>query len=746
MSISSTFIGKVFDNYRILENLGVGGMGVVFKAIHIKLDKVFALKMIAPALVMNENFIRRFQGEAKSLAKLEDPNIVRIYDLRSHNDQWFIVMEYVDGINLLQKIKSAGAFTWQQAIPILRQMLNAIGHAHNAGIIHRDIKPNNVMLTQDGLIKITDFGLAKDQTSLSNSQTAASGGTLYYMSPEQVRGLSTIDQRSDIYSAGMTFYEMITGNVPFKDITSDFELRETIVKKKLKKPSSFNPDLPSGLENIVMKSIAKNPDDRYQSAGEMLEAIDNFIGNYNYLENQEPTRQAGSRSWQPFIKILTPAREQYNKSVTNTSSVPWNKIMMIAATLVILLLTFILFYSRSWISGNDINETIAHLSISSDPGRATVYLNSDSIGQTTLINHAVSPGNYMLHVMNPDYGNIDTSITVNPGNHLDLSFVFREKIQPEDPGKSADFKKQSVKPPLPSNPVVTVRSDPADAILWINGQIKGRTPCKIWDLEKGMYVFKLQRDGYKMYENDILINQNKTQIISATLLPLKGELHINTNPDSALVFIDGQKIFQKSTPVTLRDILVGDHKIEIRKSGYASVLRNVRIRADTLYSMNLKLQKLEGKLTIRIRPWGSVYLNGELKAASADTRYELILPVGQYNVKVVHPTLGQWQKNIAVEAEDTNDILVDFNREYTLVVSALDQDGNPVNATIFLDNENTGKITPQTLFVKAGLHKLNVKKEGYISLYGDKKINIEQNLKEPQKFVLKKLIEQVNDF
>jgi serine/threonine protein kinase len=166
--MSSSFLGKVIDNYRILENLGIGGMGIVFKAIHIKLEKLFALKMIAPSLVMNENFIKRFQTEARALAKFEDPNIVKVYDLRSVDDHWFIVMEYVDGIHLLDKIKKEGAMDWQQALLILKQVLTAIGHAHDAGIVHRDIKPNNIMITKDGTVKITDFGLARSEQPYSN--------------------------------------------------------------------------------------------------------------------------------------------------------------------------------------------------------------------------------------------------------------------------------------------------------------------------------------------------------------------------------------------------------------------------------------------------------------------------------------------------------------------------------------------------------------------------------------------------
>jgi len=226
--MNSSFIGKVIDNYRVLESLGVGGMGVVFKAVNIKLEKLVALKMIAPGLAMNENFIKRFQTEAKALAKLADPNIVQIYDLRTHEDQWLIVMEFIDGLNLGDIIKRDGAFPTNKAISILKQMLSAIGHAHKAGIIHRDIKPNNVMITEAGAVKITDFGLAKSEGIRTNSITISGGGTLFYMSPEHVKSISLTDGRSDIYSIGMTFYEMVAGRVPFHSMDTDFEIRETL--------------------------------------------------------------------------------------------------------------------------------------------------------------------------------------------------------------------------------------------------------------------------------------------------------------------------------------------------------------------------------------------------------------------------------------------------------------------------------------------------------------------------------------
>ncbi len=274
--MASSFIGKVLDNYRILGHLGEGGMGMVFKAVNIQLDKVVALKMIAAGMAMDKRFIDRFRTEARALAKLEDPNIVAIHDLRSYNDLWFIVMEYVDGTNLYNLITKRGAIPWRESLKIVKQMLSGLGHAHNAGIIHRDIKPNNIMINKDGVVKITDFGLAKDQTNAYNTMTIAGGGTLYYMSPEHLKGISFTDKRSDIYSLGMTFYEMLTGKVPFENINTDFEIRETIIRKDLKKPTAYIPELPDALENIVMKAIAKDPDERYQSCESMLQAIQLF--------------------------------------------------------------------------------------------------------------------------------------------------------------------------------------------------------------------------------------------------------------------------------------------------------------------------------------------------------------------------------------------------------------------------------------------------------------------------------------
>ena len=199
-------IGKEIDNYKILEVIGRGGMGVVFKAMDMSLEKVVALKMIDPFLARDENFLQRFKTEAKALARLESANIVGVHALRETSYGLFMVMEYVKAKTISEWLREKSRFTIVETILIGRQIINAIGHAHKVGVIHRDIKPNNILLGEDKNVKVMDFGLAKvvQEDGTQMTVTHAAAGTLYYMSPEQVKGLKNVDKRSDIYSIGMT--------------------------------------------------------------------------------------------------------------------------------------------------------------------------------------------------------------------------------------------------------------------------------------------------------------------------------------------------------------------------------------------------------------------------------------------------------------------------------------------------------------------------------------------------------------
>jgi predicted Ser/Thr protein kinase len=269
-------IGKTIDSYTILEVLGRGGMGVVYKALDNTLDRDVAIKMMDALIASDPNFLKRFQSEAKALAKLQNPNIVGIFALRQTEFGVCIVMEFVKGKTLGDLLKQSILIPIPRATNIFKQVLTALDHAHKGGVIHRDIKPGNIMLAEGDVVKVTDFGLAKIQKGNASTMTMGTAGTLYYMSPEQIRGLSNVDHRGDIYSAGMALYETLAGHVPFKPDDSDFVVAQLIVDGKFPPLDKANGTVPKELVKIVMKSIDKDPTKRYQSCAEMVRALEQF--------------------------------------------------------------------------------------------------------------------------------------------------------------------------------------------------------------------------------------------------------------------------------------------------------------------------------------------------------------------------------------------------------------------------------------------------------------------------------------
>jgi serine/threonine protein kinase len=273
--MSDAVIGTEVDGYRIESVLGRGGMGTVYKAEDVNLSRTVAIKRINPGQQERESFIHRFRSEAQALARIDSPNIVGVYALRDTDIGLLIVMEYVEGGTLKDPIDNHGAIDPSQAVPILEQTLEAFHDAHSAGVIHRDIKPENVMLTRDGMVKVTDFGIAKLRQPDSGETVTqgGQGGTLKYMSPEQISNISAVDARSDIYSLGMTAYEMLSGSLPFKSSDTDFDIMRKVVEGEIPPPDEFAPELPSGLAQWVMGAIQKQQDDRYQTVEAMLEAL-----------------------------------------------------------------------------------------------------------------------------------------------------------------------------------------------------------------------------------------------------------------------------------------------------------------------------------------------------------------------------------------------------------------------------------------------------------------------------------------
>lgn len=270
------------DRYEIIRSIGEGGMANVYLALDTILNRKVAVKILRGDLAEDEKFVRRFQREAISASSLTDPNIVEVYDVGEDNGKYFIVMEYVEGKTLKQLIKKRGNLTLPEVIDIMMQLTSAIAHAHENYIIHRDIKPQNVIILEDGRVKIMDFGIAVALNSGQLTQTNSVMGTVYYIPPEQANGgAATI--KSDIYSLGILMYELVTGHVPFKG-DNPVEVAIKHMNEPMPSICEYDPEMPQSIENIILRACAKNPMNRYESASEMHDDLETALDKDRFNE------------------------------------------------------------------------------------------------------------------------------------------------------------------------------------------------------------------------------------------------------------------------------------------------------------------------------------------------------------------------------------------------------------------------------------------------------------------------------
>lgn len=272
------YLGMKLDNrYEILEVIGSGGMAVVYKARDHRLNRLVAIKVLREDLALDADFRRRFQTESRAVAMLSNPNIVAVYDVSKSSEIEYIVMELIEGITLKQYMNRKGQLSWKESLHFANQITKALSHAHSRGIIHRDIKPHNIMILKDGSVKVADFGIARLQSNQSTTLTQEALGSVHYISPEQAKG-AHVDERSDIYSVGVVMYEMLTSKLPFEG-ESPVSVAIQHISSTPISPRDINPDIPKGLEAITMKAMDPSLETRYQSADELLRDMEDFRKN-----------------------------------------------------------------------------------------------------------------------------------------------------------------------------------------------------------------------------------------------------------------------------------------------------------------------------------------------------------------------------------------------------------------------------------------------------------------------------------
>lgn len=553
-----SMIGQIVDNYKIIEVLGRGGMGVVFKAMDINLEKIVALKMIDPFLAKDENFLRRFKTEAKALAKLENPNIVSVYALRETELGLFMVMEYVEAKTISERLKENGKFAIKDTVAILKQILNAIGHAHKVGVIHRDIKPNNILLCEDGTVKVMDFGLAKvvQDHGSQNTVTQAAAGTLYYMSPEQIKGLKNVDNRSDIYSIGMSVYEMLAGRCPFDKSESEYAIQKQIVDGKIPSPLKYNPLIPKQLLKLLLKSIDKDADKRFQNIVEMISALNQV----NIEDEAEDDK----------TRVITSFEQSEIKQASKKKTA--NKFYLIGAgaVFVLLLLYFFVFNTKEKVEipkKTVVVDTLSNLSITSNPAGAAVFINDKNYGITPLSLDSFAENKYRVKISKKGFQEwINNNYDMEKGNNnID---VILDPIE-----KKVEYA------------TFVLNAKPKGSIYIDNKLVSSNTNEVInKQVTAGKHAIKFVNTEYGSAQINLDIKQNQTKNLTCYFQQQVNIQSLNSNGDAfwGSIYINGTNT-EKTTP---SDILLspGNYKIAVKKMGYKTVENEVDLKITPTFS------------------------------------------------------------------------------------------------------------------------------------------------------------------
>jgi hypothetical protein len=632
-------VGETVAEYRIEAVVGHGGMGTVYRATDTGLNKAVALKMLSPHLAEDPSFMGRFRAEARALARLDDPGIVRVHALRESVKGVYIVMEYVEGEPLETYLEQHGPLAPEEAVALFLPVVRAVGHAHEAGVLHRDLKPSNLIVPEGyepggaSPVKITDFGLAKIRSA--DTQITAAGetaGTAGYMAPEQIEGLREADERSDLFAIAMMLYEALAGRPPFDSGQTPFAVQRHIVEEPFPPPTAFASGVPDGLSAAVMKALAKDPAERVQSADVLHAALVPFAAGPEPAaapaREESAERDAGARpAWLSGSAWVS-------EKLPGTSTV-WAALLFLAGACALLGGT--LWAARSFLpapsgsepaarSASDADTTNAgpttpareepaatRLSIGSTPTGATVYLDGDSAGTTPLRGALVEPGSVRVRVQKPGFANFDTTLETASGSRTDFFGMRLTRIRNEDPPspaaapdepaarsarRSADLASNDEALPAEQAAVLRVRLEPSGTLA-IDGEVVAQNTGALHTdtLAPGMHTLTLTHPelGTRTVRLPLDAGDERTRVFD--LRETKRVRITARTPDgedvpAAAVLVDGELRKNKTTPGTY-ELRLGRRTIEVRKAGYVSSARTVEIHNDLSDAVVFTLQRKE---------------------------------------------------------------------------------------------------------------------------------------------------------
>lgn len=547
------FIGQEVDGHRVDAVLGRGGMGIVFKAENLELSRTVALKIINPALAQDESFLRRFRAEARALAQIHHPNIVIVYDFRQFDMGFYISMEYVEGPTLADYLEEKGPIPWREGLYLTKQMLSAFHYAHSCGVIHRDIKPRNILLAKNNVVKITDFGLAKilqeGKRTTDTTVTMATGGTIHYMPPEQIRGLRNVDHRGDIFSLGMTIYEAIAGVLPFEKNASGYTIQKMIVEEPFPDIRKRDSSIPKPLAKIIMKSLEKEPHRRFQSAAEMISALEEFELNQNktaLVVNGTATSPAPGSSFGQRWKIYAAL-----------------------VGLLIVSVSFIAVFMPERLSAF----------IEGSPDAPTLAEQEPPASSTAMSEAEAAPLSEVD--LNPiGISGTDSVTTPDPQT---IDGAGSDSLESTSPSTTPPAQNSSTTPPRQSSSETAIGSisfttQPKGAQVYLNGVSIGSTPLFVDNVKAGPADIEIRLDEHESYTESINIRPYQVSSVSVDLKPIMGLLKMTVNPASEL-YVDGRLIQRRAEGEIRVPLLASAHRVLISNAEFGQWAENINITA-----------------------------------------------------------------------------------------------------------------------------------------------------------------------
>ena len=664
-------VGTLFaERYQVIEELGSGGMGKVYKVIDKEVKEKIAIKVLKPEISFDERIIERFRNELKLARKISHPNVCRMYDLLKEKGRYFITMEYVSGEDLKSTIARVGQLSVGKALAIAEQICKGLAEAHKLGVVHRDLKPQNVIIDRQGDARIMDFGIAQTHTTKGLTEPGVMIGTPEYMSPEQAVG-EVIDQRSDIYSLGVLLFELLTGTLPFKgDTAVGLALKQ---KTELPpNPKSLNPQIPDEVSQLILRCLEKDKNNRYPSATSLLEEISRIQRGFPTTERlipQKPQTTSGKKGGKrafPFVNplvlvvVLLAAVVGYFLLDRVLRVGPGQAARKVREKIVV---TRILDQGRRFdlpLGKNELKD-IAYgtgeikdvadsksdsadvtsgkrgaIDISSDPPGAVVYLNEDKRGRQTPLKMALPAGKYRIRIDHPNFLEEGGEIQIESGKISQKKFILKPAY------------------------IIDILSDPLGASVFINGEPRGKTPQLKIKLAKQTCLLKLEKLGYEVHTEELLLKLGLNIPKMITLKKVLVKISIQTNPAKAKITIDDKLI---GTSPLNQTIEAGVHIVKAEKEEYETEEKKMEFYQD--YNIALPLTPIEyGTIEVSAYPRARVYLDGNpylekgIPLEVITGRKKLKVRVGPHKIEFVSSKSNE-KLSLAVMAE-TGKIITAF--------------------------------------------------------------------------------------